>query len=124
VHDVTHIVSLSALGAVAGGLGLAIAVYLQFMTDRHVAARYVSVYFMFGAFLMLGNAGIVPFLTDAEVAVAAWLAILLSIVGQIVGFMWLVESDHAESPTEVAESFLEQTDEAVNGDDPGADDGG
>jgi hypothetical protein len=117
MHDITHIASLTALGAVGGGLGLAIAVYLQFVTDRPVPPRYVIAYFTFGAFLLLGNAGIIPFLTDAEVVLAAWVAIAISIIGQLLGFVWLIRSEHAESPTEVAEGLVEQTDEVLNGDD-------
>ena len=117
MHDITHLTSLNALGAVAGGLGVIIAVYLQFVTDRRVPARYHVAYFLFGAILLFGNAAAVPLFTDAEIELAAYLGVALSVVGQLVGFVWLVKHEYAESPTEVAESLVEQTDEVLNGND-------
>lgn len=108
MHGMAHAAPLSALGAVGGGLGVAIAVYLQFVTERRVPPRYVLGYFLFGAILLLGHAGALPGFTAPRIALAAWLAVALSILGQLAGFVWLMRTHLVESPAEVAHNVIEE----------------
>lgn len=95
---------VAAVGLLAGALGVSIAFYLAFVTRHDVPWRYTFAFFLLGAALVFSHTDPVapPLLADGLRLVV----VTAVLVGEAVGFVWVLRHTPAERPRRVAADIL------------------